>query len=370
MDENLKQTLRKESNNLFTTTNQITHFYKPEEQTDNINVSCKEPNVAYISNPINYFYETTNQKEHNYKSHNTDHIIHKKPPSSTKLTYTGDAKDKYIEQITSQLEESILGLDNQGNISLVHPRTKYISETNASFRKPNLSSNIKNNYNENVDYLVQQHENFTKTMMKEKEDRLKKVNDTLNYNQSTTKLIHDNYNSFPTKDPQTIIFRDAQLRGKVKSGTVSSGKVTIDKSNPEPHHLVDELKIVAKGDTQHFSHVKDLGITTETKEQYKDLTQKEIDFTIRANEGVLRERNSSIEKTGRIGTLEKDENNNFIDRYETETKSKFKSYVDYKREVTQNDKVQIFNYPRNAVNLSSFVKKEFCKPVNSTLDNK
>ena len=181
---------------------------------------------------------------------------------------------------------------------------------------------------------------------------------------TSTQVHHDRTKPFVTSSPQAIVFRDAQQRGKVKTG-VSSFQHTKDLSTPNPNCLVEDLRITASVIPQSFKHIPS-GMQTETMQQFQPVLHKQAEGS-KMREGHDRNFGPPVcqrERTGHLKTPG-------VDRgaYSTESKSQFVRHdTSYYADLDRCTVPQIFTYEKNNVNGVASMKPQYNKPV-STLNN-
>ncbi|KAG2387577.1 hypothetical protein C9374_001171 [Naegleria lovaniensis] len=302
--------------------------------------------------PTFSIYETTYESNHHgaQLSENLKQSLHKRAPLSTKITYTADHKEHHLNGTISSCQPVGFNPENE-TYKLLHPSIKYASETKSSFTTPVLAPNIEENYALNTQKIEEMQQEMKYTMATPSDSS--EIKELMGLYSTTTKSNHDKTKPFSTASSQTkaIVFRDAQQRGKVKTG-VKSFAHTVDMSVPPPSVLKDDLRIKANVIPQSFAHTSNFGMSPTTKEHFNPIHEKhEESHELKLSSSSRVAMNQT--KTEVVGQTNA-----------SEQKSKYVAYP--KSEYVSHAKTfstpQVFTYRKDAVN-----GVPYSKPVKPTL---
>ncbi|KAF0981748.1 hypothetical protein FDP41_012405 [Naegleria fowleri] len=301
--------------------------------------------------PTFSIYETTYGNTHHgaQLSENLKQSIHKRAPLNTKITYTADHKEHHLEGTINQCQPIGFNTENE-TYRLLHPSVKYASETKSSFTTPVLAPNIANNYELNRQKIEEMQLDMTMKMATHSDNSGMKE---LMYS-TTTKSNHDKTKPFSTASSEAIVYRDAQQRGKVKTG-LQSFVHTVDMSAPPPSVLKDDLRIKANVIPQSFSHTSNFGMAPTSKDHFNPIHEKHAEINDMKLSASSRIAMTSNTKTGVVGQIG-----------ETEQKSKYVAHPqsEYVSHAKTFSTPQVFTYRTDAVN-----GVPYSKPVKPTLIN-
>ncbi|EFC44170.1 predicted protein [Naegleria gruberi] len=292
-------------------------------------------------------YETSYNSSHHgaQLNDNLKNPIHKKAPLSDKMTYTADHKEHHLASTVA--DYAIEMNEDTGTYTLIHPPSKYHSEAKSSFSNRPLAPNNDQVHQENKEHIKNLEQDMKVTMAMPKDDP--ESVEMLGIYKSTTHAHYDKTKVFDTTQPQTIIYRDQQQRGKVKTG-FKSFTHTDDMSAPSSKFLVENLDIQAKAYPQSFAATTNLGMIPTTKEEYNHMDEK---F----------EQQATLKNRMMKSTLEK-QNQPINEHYISEQKSQYAAKDPEHYQVDKSFvKPQVFSYRIDTVNGTPCVKASYTQPI-------